>query len=40
MDRHLGAVELDIVKPCARSVFTTVDFENSAFDPPGSRCAH
>ena len=37
MDRHLGTVELDIVKACARSVFTTVDFENSAFDPPGEQ---
>ncbi|HVT32272.1 MAG TPA: MOSC N-terminal beta barrel domain-containing protein [Rhodanobacteraceae bacterium] len=32
---RIGTVELDIVKPCARCVFTTVDFEKGAFDPSG-----
>jgi uncharacterized protein YcbX len=32
---RVGAVVLEIVKPCARCVFTTVDFEKGAFDPSG-----
>lgn len=32
---RVGAVEFDVVKPCARCVFTTVDFERGAFDPAG-----
>jgi uncharacterized protein YcbX len=32
---RIGAVELEIVKPCARCVFTTVDFEKGEFDPSG-----
>ena len=32
---RIGAVELDLVKPCARCVFTTVDFESGTFDPAG-----
>jgi len=32
---RVGAVEFDVVKPCSRCVFTTVDFERGAFDPLG-----
>jgi MOSC domain-containing protein len=32
---RVGAVEFDVVKPCTRCVFTTVDFERGAFDPSG-----
>ena len=32
---RIGAVEFDVVKPCTRCVFTTVDFERGAFDPSG-----
>jgi len=33
----LGAaeVEFDVVKPCTRCVFTTVDIERGEFDPSG-----
>lgn len=32
---RIGAVEFDVVKPCTRCVFTTVDFERGRFDPSG-----
>lgn len=32
---RIGAVEFDVVKPCIRCVFTTVDFERGTFDPSG-----
>jgi uncharacterized protein YcbX len=32
---RVGEVEFDVVKPCARCVFTTIDFERGAFDPSG-----
>jgi uncharacterized protein YcbX len=32
---RVGEVEFDVVKPCTRCVFTTVDFEQGAFDPSG-----
>ncbi|HKE49313.1 MAG TPA: MOSC domain-containing protein [Rhodanobacteraceae bacterium] len=32
---RIGAIEFDLVKPCSRCVFTTVDFEKGAFDPSG-----
>jgi uncharacterized protein YcbX len=32
---RVGAVEFDLVKPCSRCVFTTVDFTNGTFDPSG-----
>jgi len=32
---RVGAVEFDVVKPCARCVFTTVDFARGEFDPSG-----
>jgi uncharacterized protein YcbX len=32
---RIGTIELEIVKPCVRCVFTTVDFETGAFDPSG-----
>ena len=32
---RIGTVEFDVVKPCSRCVFTTVDFERGAFDPSG-----
>ena len=32
---RIGAVEFDLVKPCSRCVFTTVDFEKGVFDPSG-----
>jgi MOSC domain-containing protein len=32
---RVGDVEFDVVKPCVRCVFTTVDFDRGAFDPSG-----
>jgi uncharacterized protein YcbX len=32
---RIGAAEFDVVKPCIRCVFTTVDFERGDFDPDG-----
>lgn len=32
---RIGAVEFDVVKPCTRCVFTTVDYERGEFDPAG-----
>ncbi len=32
---RIGGVEFDLVKPCSRCVFTTVDFEKGEFDPDG-----
>ena len=32
---RIGGVDFDLVKPCSRCVFTTVDFERGAFDPSG-----
>lgn len=32
---RVGEVEFDVVKPCTRCVFTTVDFERGEFDPSG-----
>lgn len=32
---RIGAAEFDVVKPCIRCVFTTVDFERGRFDPSG-----
>jgi uncharacterized protein YcbX len=32
---RVGAVEFDVVKPCSRCVFTTVDFERGELDPGG-----
>ena len=32
---RIGAVEFDVVKPCTRCVFTTVDYERGTFDPSG-----
>jgi len=32
---RVGAVEFDVVKPCSRCVFTTVDFTQGTFDPSG-----
>jgi uncharacterized protein YcbX len=32
---RIGEVEFDLVKPCTRCVFATVDFERGAFDPSG-----
>lgn len=32
---RIGTVEFDVVKPCTRCVFTTVDFERGTFDPSG-----
>jgi len=32
---RVGAVEFDVLKPCTRCVFTTVDFERGIFDPTG-----
>ncbi len=32
---RIGAIELEVVKPCVRCVFTTVEFERGAFDPSG-----
>ena len=32
---RIGGIELDLVKPCSRCVFTTVDFEKGEFDASG-----
>ncbi len=32
---RVGCVEFDVVKPCSRCVFTTVDFTRGEFDPSG-----
>jgi len=32
---RVGEVEFDVVKPCVRCVFTTVDFERGERDPSG-----
>ena len=32
---RVGTTEFDVVKPCTRCVFTTVDFERGVFDPSG-----
>lgn len=32
---RIGAIEFDVVKPCTRCVFTTVDFARGEFDPAG-----
>ena len=32
---RVGEVEFDVVKPCTRCVFTTVDIERGEFDPSG-----
>jgi len=32
---RVGDCEFDVVKPCVRCVFTTVDFERGTFDPAG-----
>lgn len=32
---RIGTIEFDLVKPCSRCVFTTVDFERGEFDPSG-----
>jgi uncharacterized protein YcbX len=32
---RIGAVEFDVVKPCTRCLFTTVDFERGERDPSG-----
>jgi len=32
---RIGPVEFDVVKPCTRCVFTTVDIERGDFDPSG-----
>ena len=32
---RIGAIEFEVVKPCIRCVFTTVDFEQGEFDPSG-----
>jgi uncharacterized protein YcbX len=32
---RIGAIEFDVVKPCVRCVFTTIDFERGIFDPTG-----
>jgi len=32
---RVGDVEFDVVKPCSRCVFTTVDFDRGEFDPSG-----
>jgi uncharacterized protein YcbX len=32
---RVGGVEFEVVKPCTRCVFTTVDFERGQFDPSG-----
>ena len=32
---RIGAIEFDVVKPCTRCVFTTVDLERGQFDPSG-----
>ena len=37
---RIGDVEFDVVKPCSRCVFTTVDFERGEFDPSGEPLKH
>ena len=32
---RIGDIELNLVKPCSRCVFTTVDFDKGEFDPSG-----
>jgi uncharacterized protein YcbX len=32
---RIGTLEFDVVKPCTRCVFTTVDFAHGRFDPSG-----
>ncbi|HMM57005.1 MAG TPA: MOSC domain-containing protein [Rudaea sp.] len=32
---RIGGIDFDVVKPCIRCVFTTVDFERGEFDPSG-----
>ncbi len=32
---RIGAIDFDVVKPCTRCVFTTVDFERGERDPSG-----
>lgn len=32
---RIGGIVFDVVKPCIRCVFTTVDFERGTFDPSG-----
>lgn len=32
---RIGGIEFDVVKPCVRCVFTTVDFDRGQFDPSG-----
>jgi uncharacterized protein YcbX len=32
---RIGGIELDLVKPCSRCVFTTVDFDKGEFEPSG-----
>jgi uncharacterized protein YcbX len=32
---RVGTVEFDVLKPCTRCVFTTVDFDRGEFDPSG-----
>jgi len=32
---RIGTLEFDLVKPCSRCVFTTVDFETGTLDPSG-----
>jgi len=32
---RIGEIEFDLVKPCSRCVFTTVDFTTGTFDPSG-----
>ena len=32
---RIGAIEFDVVKPCTRCVFTTVDFERGERDRSG-----
>jgi len=32
---RVGTIEFEVLKPCVRCVFTTVEFERGAFDPTG-----
>jgi len=32
---RIGGIEFDVVKPCTRCVFTTIDFERGTHDPSG-----
>jgi uncharacterized protein YcbX len=32
---RIGTIEFEVLKPCTRCVFTTVDFERGAFDAAG-----